>query len=45
MRARRDAAERLGLPLSVTLARRDAFIPEDRDEQSSLRSDAMPDKT
>ncbi|AUY53855.1 hypothetical protein EH183_00420 [Streptomyces sp. CB01881] len=33
VRVRRHAAERLGLPLSVTLARRDAFTPENRDEQ------------
>ncbi|SEM44425.1 hypothetical protein [Streptacidiphilus jiangxiensis] len=33
VRERRRAAERLALPLSVTLARRDAFTPETRDEQ------------
>ncbi|MEZ0089559.1 hypothetical protein [Streptacidiphilus sp. EB129] len=32
VRARRRAAERLSLPLSVTLARRDPFTPEPRDE-------------
>ncbi|KDN88096.1 hypothetical protein [Kitasatospora cheerisanensis] len=32
LRVRRRAAERLGLPLAVTLARRDAFTPESRDE-------------
>ncbi|MER5887482.1 hypothetical protein ABT160_27015 [Streptomyces sp. NPDC001941] len=32
VRVRRRAAERLGLPLSVVLARRDAFTPESRDE-------------
>ncbi|PYC75865.1 hypothetical protein C7C46_23380 [Streptomyces tateyamensis] len=32
LRIRRRAAKQLGLPLSVTLARRDAFTPESRDE-------------
>ncbi|RKE22976.1 hypothetical protein [Streptomyces sp. TLI_171] len=33
LRVRRRAAERLGVPLSVTLARRDASTPESRDER------------
>jgi hypothetical protein len=45
VRVRRQAAKRLGLPLSVTLARRDAFTPESRDEYPSPQPAATPDKT
>ncbi|RDS66480.1 hypothetical protein DWC19_04495 [Streptomyces sp. M7] len=45
VRVRRRAAERLGLPLSVTLARRDAFTPESRDEHPPAQLAAEPDMT
>ncbi|MFF1367845.1 hypothetical protein [Streptomyces virginiae] len=45
VRVRRRAAERLGLPLSVTLARRDAFTPEIRDEQPPSSSTGKRDTT
>ncbi|WP_405526342.1 hypothetical protein OG592_02425 [Streptomyces avidinii] len=45
VRVRRRAAERLGLPLSVTLARRDAFTPESRDEQPPSPSAGKRDAT
>ncbi|MFJ9547634.1 hypothetical protein [Streptomyces erythrochromogenes] len=45
VRVRRRAAEQLGLPLAVTLARRDVFTPESRDELPSSPSAAQPDTT
>ncbi len=45
VRVRQRAAERLGLPLPVTLARRDAFTPESHDEQPLAPPAAKRDAT